>query len=254
MKEMKLKIIMTTLVMLFSIALAVAQTNTIKHTVERGETLASIAEKYGTTEAKIIELNPDAAQFVYVGMELNVPMANHTVENETDTNEIISNTKSNNKNISYLESQDNEISISNTKSTSELTPLDFCYLMVSYFSSFDVVDQGYYMLGGSSYSEKGWGVEYYFGANYGLVESDYAGTVFLIGPSYGYVYDKILCGASLDFMGSYVDSKFNWGITFMPKMIIHLGKIAPLIGINAIWAKGSDKLTLGFQVGLGFNI
>ena len=57
----------------FSVSFAVAQTSTVKHTVDRGETLQSIAKRYAATEAKIIELNPDATQFVYVGMELTVP-------------------------------------------------------------------------------------------------------------------------------------------------------------------------------------
>lgn len=57
----------------FGVSFAIAQTSTIKHTVDRGETLQSIAKRYATTEAKIIELNPDAAQFVYVGMELTIP-------------------------------------------------------------------------------------------------------------------------------------------------------------------------------------
>lgn len=46
------------------------QVDTVRHVVERRETLASIAEKYSTTEAEIIRLNPEAAQFIYVGMEL----------------------------------------------------------------------------------------------------------------------------------------------------------------------------------------
>lgn len=44
-----------------------------KHVVERGETLASIAEKYGISQDDLARLNPDAAQFVYVGMELTLP-------------------------------------------------------------------------------------------------------------------------------------------------------------------------------------
>lgn len=55
-----------------------AQTNTIKHTVDRGETLQTIAKRYATTAAKIIELNPDAKQFVYVGMELAIPVEKST--------------------------------------------------------------------------------------------------------------------------------------------------------------------------------
>lgn len=42
--------------------------------MECGETLASIAKRYATTEAKIVELNTDATRFVYVGMELVIPI------------------------------------------------------------------------------------------------------------------------------------------------------------------------------------
>lgn len=50
-----------------------------KHTVKRGETLESIAQKYSTTPQAIINLNPDAAQFIYVGMELEIPQSTVTV-------------------------------------------------------------------------------------------------------------------------------------------------------------------------------
>lgn len=55
-----------------------------KHVVERGETLASIAEKYGVSQEEITKLNPDAAQFVYVGMELTVPGKANTATVNTD--------------------------------------------------------------------------------------------------------------------------------------------------------------------------
>lgn len=42
----------------------IAQSSQIVHTVQRGETLASIANTYGVTEKQIIEANPDAAQFI----------------------------------------------------------------------------------------------------------------------------------------------------------------------------------------------
>lgn len=44
-----------------------------KHVVQRGETLVSIAQKYSVSKDDIIKANPDAAQFVYVGMELTIP-------------------------------------------------------------------------------------------------------------------------------------------------------------------------------------
>lgn len=54
-------------------AMAVAQ-EARTHVVQRGETLESIAESYGVTADDIIRLNSDAAQFVYVGMELRLPV------------------------------------------------------------------------------------------------------------------------------------------------------------------------------------
>lgn len=56
-----------------NIGLCFAQSGTAKHVVERGETLASIAKLYSVSEEEIVKLNPDAAQFVYVGMELVLP-------------------------------------------------------------------------------------------------------------------------------------------------------------------------------------
>ena len=53
---------------------AYAQSGFINHVVKSGETLPAIAARYGTTVDKIIELNPDAARIVYVGMNLNVPI------------------------------------------------------------------------------------------------------------------------------------------------------------------------------------
>lgn len=76
------KIVAVLLATIMGICMASAQTKTVKHTVERGETLASIAKRYGTTNDKIIELNPDASQFIYVGMELTIP-ASPSVTNRT---------------------------------------------------------------------------------------------------------------------------------------------------------------------------
>lgn len=56
-----------------SIAAQVATTQ--KHVVQRGETLESIAEAYSTTTQAIVKANPDAEQFIYVGMELVIPVS-----------------------------------------------------------------------------------------------------------------------------------------------------------------------------------
>lgn len=251
--------------MAFCICLAVAQTNTIKHTVDRGETLASIAKRYATTEAKLIELNPDAAQFVYVGMELIIPNA----QKQEQTSKTIVH-----KHSSNIVDQTSKETLSLTHDK-EYNVSDFAFYGISYFASFNNADKGYYMFGGEVFSNSGWGLDLQLGFNYGLVDIDYAGVVFLIGPAYGYAYNNVLVATSLDFFGtnsnigesrktgtnaigeeiSYIgiDSKFNWGIALMPKVAIKLGKVIPWLGINAQWAKGADKLSLGFQIGIGFD-
>lgn len=52
------------------------------HTVERGETLSSIATKYGVSQEEIIKLNPEAKQFIYVGMELVIPVTSAETSNK----------------------------------------------------------------------------------------------------------------------------------------------------------------------------
>lgn len=72
MKRLK-KVIAVAILTAMSIWPCFAQSGTTKHVVERGETLASIAKLYSVSEDEIVRLNPDVAQFVYVGMELVLP-------------------------------------------------------------------------------------------------------------------------------------------------------------------------------------
>lgn len=67
----------------------------------------------------------------------------------------------------------------------------------------DNAGKGYYMFGGEFFSDSGWGGDIQFGFNYGLVDKDYAGGAFLLGPAYGYAYNNVLVSASLDFIGTY---------------------------------------------------
>lgn len=266
MNTLKKRLLSTICMVAFGVCFAVAQTNTIKHTVDRGETLVSIAKRYATTEAKIIELNPDAAQFLYVGMELIIPnaqkrkQADKPMPHAYSSNTVAPPTAEE----TLIQTRSNEYSIS-----------DFGFYGISYLAAFDNADKGYYMVGGEFFSDSGWGGDLQIGFNYGLVDKDYAGCAFLVGPAYGYTYNNVFVSASLDFIGTYsstgksektgtnakgeeysylgTDSKFNWGIALMPKAAIKLGKIMPWLGINAQWAKGADKLSLGFQIGVGFD-
>lgn len=57
--------------MLFSVMIMQAQQ--VVHTVQRGETLESIAQKYQVTKEAITKNNPNVDDSFYVGMKLNIP-------------------------------------------------------------------------------------------------------------------------------------------------------------------------------------
>lgn len=252
-----------------NIGLCFAQSGTAKHVVERGETLASIAKLYSVSEEEIVKLNPDAAQFVYVGMELVMP--------DSQKQEPADTVQSGNALVFQTEAMEPSKQVSNTSNA-----YSFSFWGVSYFAGFENAGEGFYMVGGEGYNTfnyGGWGLNFMLGANYGLVDKDYAGVAFLVGPAYGYALNNnVLVAASLDFFGSYTgtgkkektgysemfdreatytttgDDSFNWGIALMPKLVLKINKVRPWVGVNAMWTKGVDKLSWGFQVGIGFNI
>lgn len=255
MKASILKMRMAVVAAVIALCAATAAAQTVrKHVIERGETLESIATRYGVTTEEIIKLNPDAAQLVYVGMELALPEkpAGTAAGDSAEVEKLLSEPS-----VTVYQSSGNAKSAT---VSGKLTPNDFAMVGVSYFAPFEQADLGYYMAGYTILSSAGWGADFHIGANYGLADSDFAGVAFLFGPAYGYAYKNFLFGASFDFLGTYLgqgpgeDLKFNWGFSLMPKAVVKLGKVQPWVGVNASWVKGVDKLTVGFQVGIGFNV
>lgn len=113
MKTITQKIFAVFIATLVGLNMCSAQTKTVKHTVERGETLESIAKRYGTTNDKLIELNPDASQFIYVGMELTIPVTEITTSKHNQSIE--------SNNLDFLSAPINNKSTN----TSSFTQVDF---------------------------------------------------------------------------------------------------------------------------------
>lgn len=67
--------------MLFAVVCMSAATmaqSVIQHTVQRGETVLSVAKKYNISEEQLRKANPDIDVYFYVGMKLNVPTSSVT--------------------------------------------------------------------------------------------------------------------------------------------------------------------------------
>lgn len=78
---MKLSVFLTGAVLIFSaFTLSAAQK---EHTVQRGETLASIAKSYNVSVDDILEANPDAKNLFFTGMVLVIPEASAAQQNVT---------------------------------------------------------------------------------------------------------------------------------------------------------------------------
>lgn len=254
-----------------------AQGQTITHIVQRGETLESIAEYYKVNVEDINKANPNADGIVYVGMKLNIPASTNT----TTTKDVAASKDYQRTNEIQTTNKNNATAISQSKNNynapNRSTDLnDFSFYGLCYRASFEDVGTGFYCLGGTTFSSSGWGVNFYFGANYGLAEKHYESVCFYIGPSYGYNFKSILLLGSLDFVGIYAGqgegeqtgtnhegetytyigtkNKFNWGIALSPQVGIKLNKVTPYLGLDFNWAKGAKKIDVGFCVGVGFDI
>lgn len=255
-----------------------AQSQTVTHVVQRGETIESIAKYYNVSVEDINKANPNADGIVYVGMKLNIPVNSNTpIKKDIDVSKDCQRTietPTTNKSEVTITSRSAKNNYNVNKTTIDLN--DYSFWGLFYRASFEDAGTGFYGLGGTAFSSSGWGVNFYIGADYGLAEKHYEGVCFYIGPSYGYNFNNILLMGSLDFVGIYAGqgegqqtgtnhkgetytytgtkNKFGWGIALSPQIGIKLNKVTPYLGLDFNWTKDAKKIDVGFCVGVGFDI
>lgn len=269
-----------------------AQTATVTHVIDRGETIETIAEKYGVTPQSIIDLNPAAAQFVYVGMELTIPAAteaqnrNMPVVSHEGTGAAVQAQNAVEYNV-----PSSSVSTSGAVSgvAEEVTSNSFCHYGAAYHTSFEHFDLGTYGVTGSVYSPGGWGGNLFLGGSWGL--TDPAVFSFEVGPSFCYAFSpNVALATDLNFCGSFMwideavvktsnpskygnhyypakdyvttESKqhFGWGIVLQPTLVLKFGGFMPMAGLR-IWGqdekdingKSKFKFHVGLALGICFN-
>lgn len=117
-----MKRLLTSILMLLSVM--VMQAQQVVHTVQRGETLESIAEKYHVTKETITQNNPNAADAFYVGLKLYIPTAqSENVPQSVDQSqsETIQEPTPSYGNNEYSQNQQSEYSYSNNSNSSTST-------------------------------------------------------------------------------------------------------------------------------------
>lgn len=281
MNQTKIKSTLVAICLAFSIA-ASAQT-TVTHTVERGETVASIAKKYNVTPQNIINANPDAAEFVFAGMKLEIPKNSGNIK-ERDTQKLSAsdiNTSNEKEETTYPQAESNTSEVKERltatsdydSNKNSITPEDFGNLSIGYVTAFDDFEHGCYSLGYDIFSDKGFGMSFHGNANYGIVKSKLATLNFFLGPAYGYVvHPNIMLFTSLGAImtasekekmkrshdGSHeyktTEQKITWGVALRPQIVFRAGKIFPRVGIDIGWHESNKKVTASLNIGMGIHI
>lgn len=252
MRNIRAKLIAACAIVLFH-AMSVSGQTVRKHIVDRGETLASIASRYGVTQEDIIQLNPDVAQFVYVGMELSIPEKEfNDTKVVTQTNITLNHTGQNHSVAKYQQNDFEEErkvvvgEIGYAASTFEDVKLSGSYGMSMLALPWKVYTNTYVGMNISP-----------FNINCGLVDSDYVSDVIKFGPAIGYYFTpKIFIAMSLNavcnvyFEGS--DTKSQWGMSLEPTFYAGR-KRGVFIGPQfTIGFQENSELSCGFRAGVYF--
>lgn len=263
--------------------LSVASMFAKEHEIERGETAASIASKYGITEDRLFELNPIAKDMFYTGMVLIVPD-----EEDNSFDHVVSDSIRVPENViveaphvyepekqwivdsaydydSGRQSKDAG-SLKHRTYKEDVSRYDGFFGIYFQSGSFEhVKETGCYgftgmllpwRLAGNLYI----GFDYSLGFNFGLLPSDFTSVLISVGPALGYYFtSNIFVSLPLDVTCNVFFKKdennkdttsTSWGMTLTP--MFNIGKKFGLfVGPMLNWGfSGESKLNCGFKVGL----
>lgn len=249
-----MKRLLTTMVLLLSYMFMMAQQ--VSHTVQRGETLESIAQKYQVSVDAIKQANPNTSDAFFVGMKLIIPKNTYIAvptPSETinySTQDVILEKGVSRPNKNY-ERRTTVFEIGYTASSFDDVKMSGSYGFGVTFLPWNITENLYAGLHFSPFS-----------LNFGLVDSDFVTDIIKLGPTIGYYFTPnifvampiaALCYISFkDPETGKSKTKTNWGMAWAPS--IYIGK---KFGIYAgpyfsMGFKGKTKIDCGFRAGLYF--
>lgn len=134
-----------------------------------------------------------------------------------------------------------------------------------YLADFNGADKGVYGMKFDIFMpQQHWGVTWSIGTNAGLVDSEYSGVHFTVGPSaIVEIMQPVYLVCPLRFNGSVRFGKdenkkdktyFNWGVDLAPGLMFSSNKWTVQAAFDISWAKGCEKLGTGFMVGIGYDL
>ena len=178
MKEIKgLRALAIAMMLMICATISMAQTKS--HTVTRGETIESIAQKYGVTVEAIKQANPNMGSMFYVGMKLNIPEVQEKPVMTQNKPEPVAPVSKKEQQPQQPEMKDE------TTGKEQITHID-------YFNSLKSGDKGVYGFGFDHIgSSEGWGMSMRIYTNLFLVDSEFSQYVTAWGANYHAKIDKV---------------------------------------------------------------
>lgn len=233
----------------FYAVVANAQDKKTIHIIKRGETIESVANKFGISIEDLIEANPSANDYFYVGMKLTIPKSIDK-NNEKTVSLKVENPTSSYTSYEYYK-----------KNVEKKDMSRYSNYGVRYNAPFESAGSGYYALEGQIFYNSGFGIVMGIGSNMGIVDIDYASVSFILGPAYAYKYNNILLTSAIELVGNYIPlsdeqkdlgvKSFTMGVGLCPKIGYVMNRVIPSLGVDFIIYPGiSSKITPCFNIGI----
>ena len=247
---MKRWIAFSTILVLYT-TLCLAQTERT-HTLMRGETLESVAKKYGISLEELKKANPGAEKVHYVGMRLIIPQLQASTQEKTEASQ--NEDYETNTNIEYS-------ALYEKNSLKKLDPFDFTHFALFYTAPFKAIDYGIVGFIGNLFGigGTGFGGTFSGGWQFKGISSGGGCAKFGLGPNYCYpisehVFIYVPICADLYYYTKGIDnSSFSFGLEMLPSIGFKYGKFNFSGGFFLGWVQGSSSITPGLNVSVGYD-
>lgn len=243
--------------MLASLSMS-AQTSK-SHIVQRGETIESVAKKYGISVSDLQQANPSTKDYFYAGMKLVIPHKTN-IQNTTQTQSPNSSNRLAITTPSSAKTNGNSIKTKKKKVQmptfhSDLDGSDFTSVALTFGSDFTDLVGMTYGFQGQYFLDNGFGATLAVGANYGL--EDDADIMLKLGPSYVYPITNMfyVIGTACytltkgDYMGNV---GMVSGASVIPTIGLSFNSIKVGINGDLHWRNGGD-FGVGAYLSVGYS-
>lgn len=256
----------------FMLSLSVYAQTVNTHVVGRGETIETVAQKYGISVADLQKANPDTKEYFFAGMKLTIPARTSnpaTSYRSTTPNTVTAPTDYTSSPAPSYDSEKTKVSRSSDVNFEEKRFAGANFTCTS-FDNFEDGSHYGFQTNCLNLENSLFGFTFGFGYNFGLVDVDYSTLEIVLGPNVSYPVNQYIslvlpvCGVCDYRSGKSKEEKaldkevkkLTWGIMATPEVFVHLSdKFSINLGltIGTSFVKDS-KVTCGFIGGLNFAI